>query len=120
MSLGDTSAWQLRPDREMPWESLREVKNAGSTIASSATAAVPLIPRQLPPPVSARLCPGEALVLMSDGVGDPLGGGTGEVGASLASAWRLPPDPLNFAAQVGFARRTFDDDRTVVAIWALA
>lgn len=117
MSLGDTSAWLLRPDRPEPWLPLQAVKNAGSTVASASTAAVPAVPRTLAPPVVTELCPDEVLVLMSDGVGDPLGGGTGEVGAFLADAWRSAPDPLTFAAQVGFRRRSYDDDRTVLAVW---
>jgi serine/threonine protein phosphatase PrpC len=117
MWLGDTSAWLLRPDEPAPWEPLQAVKNAGSTVASAATAAVPVVPEVLPPAVEITLRPGEALVLMSDGVGDPLGGGTGEVGAFLADAWRCAPDPLTFAAQVGFRRRSYDDDRTVLAVW---
>ena len=28
-----------------------------------------------------------------------------------------PPDPFTFAAQVGFARKSHMDDRTVVGIW---
>jgi len=119
MSLGDTSAWLLCPDRLAPWEALQDVKNAGSTVASSATAAVPAVPYQLAPAVATSLSPDQVLVLMSDGVGDPLGGGTGEVGAFLAEAWRTPPDPLTFAAQVGFRRRSYDDDRTVIAVWPL-
>ncbi|HEU5470197.1 MAG TPA: protein phosphatase 2C domain-containing protein [Actinophytocola sp.] len=117
MSLGDTSAWLLHSERETRWTPLQAVKNAGAAVASSATAAVPLIPRELPPPVAARLDQDGVLVLMTDGVGDALGGGTGEVGDHLARAWQRPPDPLNFAAQVGFARRSYDDDRTVVAVW---
>lgn len=117
MSLGDTSAWLLHPDREERWTPLQELKNAGRIIASSATTAIPLIPRELPPAVPAILDANGVLVLMSDGVGDPLGDGTGEVGDTLADAWRWPPDSLSFAAQVGFARRSFDDDRTVVGIW---
>jgi serine/threonine protein phosphatase PrpC len=119
MSLGDTSAWLLRPGRPEPWTPLQAVKNAGSTVASASTAAVPAVPRTLASPVVTELCPGEVLVLMSDGVGDPLGGGTGEVGAFLADAWRAAPDPLTFAAQVGFRRRSYDDDRTVLAVWPL-
>jgi hypothetical protein len=60
--------------------------------------------------------PGEVLVLMSDGVGDPLVDGAGEVGRVLSGAWRRPPRDVDFAAQVGFAKRTYDDDRTVVAV----
>jgi hypothetical protein len=29
-----------------------------------------------------------------------------------------PPDPYTFAAQVGFARKSHIDDRTVVGIWS--
>jgi hypothetical protein len=117
MSLGDTSAWLLRPDHPMPWTPLQEMKNASSAVASSSTAAVPAVPRTLAPPVVTELRAGDVLVLMSDGVGDPLGGGTGEVGEFLAEAWRTAPDPLTFAAQVGFRRRSYDDDRTVLAVW---
>lgn len=117
MSLGDTSAWVLRPDATPGWESLQDVKNQGSAVASSATMALPGLPAELAPPVATTLRAGEVLVLMSDGVGDPLGGGTGEVGEYLAEAWRRPPDPFSFIAQVGFHRRSYDDDRTVLAVW---
>lgn len=62
--------------------------------------------------------PGDALFLMTDGVADPLGTGNGEVGEALASWWASPPDRFSFAAQVDFARRSFDDDRTVIGVWA--
>lgn len=117
MALGDTSAWLLRPDSRPAWEPLHEVKNAGSVVASAATMALPGLPRRPVPPVATTLRAGEVLVLMSDGVGDPLGRGTGDVGEVLADAWRQPPDPFAFTAQVGFQRRSYDDDRTVVAIW---
>lgn len=58
-----------------------------------------------------------ALFLMTDGVADPLGAGHGEVGEALASWWTSPPDKFTFGAQVDFARRSFDDDRTVVGVW---
>ena len=67
--------------------------------------------------MQAELTAQQVLVLMSDGVGDPLGAGTGEVGQTLAESWRKPPYILTFAAQVEFARRSFDDDRTVIAVW---
>jgi hypothetical protein len=59
----------------------------------------------------------EALFVMTDGVGDPLGDAAGEVGQFLGEVWRAAPDVLTFAAQVGFARQTYDDDRTVVGVW---
>jgi hypothetical protein len=45
------------------------------------------------------------------------GAWSAEVRDTLASWWRSPPDVLTFAAQVGFARKSHIDDRTVVGIW---
>jgi hypothetical protein len=59
---------------------------------------------------------GGALFAMTDGVGNPLAW-SAEVRETLADWWSRPPDPLIFAGQVGFARRTHIDDRTVVGIW---
>lgn len=87
-----------------------------SAIASSATATLPLSADA----VEARLIDwreGEALVILSDGLAKPLGSGQGAVGRFLARAWAEPPDPLEFAIQVQFRRRTFDDDRTAVVLW---
>jgi hypothetical protein len=59
---------------------------------------------------------GGALFLMTDGVSNPLSWSSG-VRETLARWWARPPDPFSFAAQVGFARKTHTDDRTVVGIW---
>jgi hypothetical protein len=59
---------------------------------------------------------GGALFAMTDGVGNPLAW-SAEVRDTLAHWWARPPDPLVFAAQVGFARKSHIDDRTVVGIW---
>lgn len=59
---------------------------------------------------------GGALFAMTDGVGNPLMWSP-EVRATLANWWVRPPDPFTFAAQIGFAKKTHMDDRTVVGIW---
>jgi Protein phosphatase 2C len=59
---------------------------------------------------------GGALFLMTDGVANPLRW-SDEVRLTLAGWWGRPPAPFTFAAQVGFARKTHMDDRTVVGIW---
>jgi serine/threonine protein phosphatase PrpC len=115
LSIGDTSAWILRAG--CVWQPHQPVKNDGAEIASSATAALPILPGSVEPPVPDVLKDGDALVLMTDGIGDPLGDGKGTVGRFLAEKWARPPHPLEFAAQVDFARRSHDDDRTAVAIW---
>lgn len=60
---------------------------------------------------------GGALFLMTDGVANPLMWAP-DVQQALAQWWRRPPDPFTFAGQVGFAKRTHVDDRTVVGIWS--
>ena len=112
-AVGDSDIWIARGRK---WQPLFPVKNQGRLIASSAVDTVPGN-RKPPTVVKASLEPGDLFVLMSDGVGDPLGDGEGDVGEFLADAWRRPPAPLEFAAQVQFRRRTFTDDRTVVALW---
>jgi serine/threonine protein phosphatase PrpC len=114
-AIGDSSAWVLHGGTE--WWPLQPVKNAGAVIASSRTGALPLLGAELAPPVATELGPDDVLVLMTDGIADPLGDGRGEVGRFLAETWRCPPAPLAFAAQVDFGRKTHDDDRTAVAVW---
>ena len=57
-----------------------------------------------------------AIFVMSDGVGVPLEQSF-EVRETLAQWWREPPDAFTFGRQVGFARKSHMDDRTVVGIW---
>jgi hypothetical protein len=113
--LGDTSAWVLR---DRTWRSLTAVKNLGAEIASSSVAALPL--RTEFELFEEILLPGDAFFVMSDGVGDPLGNGEGEVADRFAKWWSAPPSIHEFGAQVDFARKTFDDDRTVVGVWLKA
>lgn len=116
LGFGDTSAWVLRGGTA--WEPLQAIKGAGEDLASSATPALPLLPPSPGAPADVTVAAGDALFLMTDGVGDPLGDGRGEVGRFLADCWGgAPPPPLQFAAQVDFARKSYDDDRTVVGIW---
>jgi hypothetical protein len=62
---------------------------------------------------------GEVLVIGTDGLGDPLGGGEGGVGNLLREVLTGSGTPslIEFAHAVDFSRETFDDDRTLVAIW---
>ncbi|CCH32234.1 protein phosphatase 2C domain-containing protein [Actinosynnema sp. NPDC047251] len=118
LSIGDTSAWVLRGGKR--WEPQAAVKNDGADLHSGSVHALPVPPADLVP-VRTTVAPGEALIVVTDGVGDPLGHGTGAVGAFLADAWAMPPaSGLDFAAQTGFARKSFDDDRTAVGFWPVA
>jgi hypothetical protein len=59
---------------------------------------------------------GGALFLFTDGVANPIKW-SDQVQEALAEWWTAPVDPLVFASQVGFARKTHMDDRTAVGIW---
>ncbi|MCD2193610.1 protein phosphatase 2C domain-containing protein [Actinomycetospora endophytica] len=113
IGLGDTSAWTLD---DSGWSCHYGAKTH-QLYASSATAALPILPPEPPRPARTQLGRGQVLALVTDGIGDPLGDGTGEVGAFLAARWQAPPTPLEFAAQVDFARRSYDDDRTAIVLW---
>jgi Protein phosphatase 2C len=111
--VGDSPLWHLRTDGA--WEPVTDVPaEGGQGFHSSAVE---------PMPTSDGACSwcsfriyGGALFAMSDGVGNPLAW-SAEVRDTLASWWESPPDLLTFAAQVGFARKSHIDDRTVVGIW---
>jgi serine/threonine protein phosphatase PrpC len=67
---------------------------------------------------SCTLEPGTALLLCTDGLALPLAAGTGEVGETLARELVRPPDIVDFARLLDFSRSTYDDDRSLVAVWA--
>jgi serine/threonine protein phosphatase PrpC len=60
---------------------------------------------------------GSVLLLCTDGFALPLAGGTGEVGRAFARELATPPEIADFARLLDFSRATYDDDRTLVAIW---
>jgi Protein phosphatase 2C len=57
-----------------------------------------------------------ALFIMTDGVGLPLATSV-QVRDTLAQWWSTPPTIFQFGQQVGFARKSHMDDRTVVGLW---
>lgn len=112
VAAGDSSALILSRGH---WHPITAVKNAGNDLASNAVLALPRDVQVAP--VAGFLRPGEALLVITDGIGEPMGGGTGEVGQFLAERWSRPPDLFAFAAHAAFYRRGFTDDRTAVAVW---
>jgi hypothetical protein len=112
--VGDSPLWHLGDDRV--WRSVTAAaeRDGGQGFHSSGVRPMPTADG------SCSWCgfriPGGALFAMTDGVGNPLAW-SAEVRETLARWWARPPDPLTFAAQVGFARKSHIDDRTVVGIW---
>jgi serine/threonine protein phosphatase PrpC len=92
---------------------------SGDEVHSPVTAALPSPAPEIQA-VSVVLSPGEAVVLVSDGVGDPLRDGPTTVAPGLAEALSAPPHPLVLAAQADFSRQGCQDDRTIVGVWLVA
>lgn len=113
MLAGDSSIWTMS---NRGWQSLTPIKNAEAEIASNVVRGLPYVGESMA--FAGVLAAEEALFLMTDGLGDPLGSGQGEVGIYLGEQWRRPPGPYEFASTLDFFRKTFDDDRTAVGIWA--
>ncbi|AGL18928.1 hypothetical protein L083_5418 [Actinoplanes sp. N902-109] len=113
VQVGDSSAWRLRGD---DYYCLLDAKyNPDAAVFSSAVSALPRVPRVQPS--VGPLSPRDVLLVGTDGFGDPLGSGRGAVGAHFARSLAEVPAVLKFAHDLDFSRETFDDDRTLLAIW---
>lgn len=114
-TVGDTSAWVLQ--KEGNWNPVTPVKGAHTDVFSSSVSAIPSSSAGKFDEREFAMRKGDAFFLMSDGIGDPLGDGSGLVGEALAEKLRTAPDIYDFARICDFARRTHNDDRTLLGIW---
>ena len=114
--IGDSGAWLL--DRATgSYHALFGSKTGSATdLVSNAVVPLPHVPEPVEAVVE-HLTAGEVLLVGTDGFGDPLGDGDGLVGALFARHLAAPPTPLRLAHVLDFSRETFDDDRTLVAVW---
>lgn len=112
--VGDSSAWVLDPARPR-FHPVFNGKTDGDVVATSV-AALPMVPRTLEQWFG-KLTPGQVLLVGTDGFGDPLGDGDGQVGTLFAENLIAPPSPLWLGHLLDFSRETFDDDRTLLALW---
>jgi hypothetical protein len=117
VGVGDSVAWLLLSSGRFV-ELLGAKAVTADGMSSSAVAGLPRVPADVVP-VVVEVTPGEVLVIGTDGIGDPLGGGEGGVGNLLREVLTGPgvPSLVEFAHAVDFSRETFDDDRTLVAVW---
>lgn len=113
---GDSGAYTLTEGR---FTAVAGGKDPGGAAGVADGAVHPLPGPSSPVVVRSALSADEVLLLTSDGVGDPIGDGGGEVGAELARRWQRPPTAVQLFADVNFLRRSYDDDRTVVGVWVL-
>jgi hypothetical protein len=116
ISVGDSGAWLLSSGQFV--EILGGKTVPASEIAASAVVGLPRVPTDVTPMV-VDVADNDVLLIGTDGIGDPLGTGQGGVGNLLRDVFTQPrlPSLIEFAHAVDFSRETFDDDRTLVAIW---
>ncbi|MFD8222495.1 protein phosphatase 2C domain-containing protein [Streptomyces sp. NPDC059697] len=116
-SIGDSGAWVLDSSSGQ-YQPLFGAKTASDALVAS-NEAMTLLPN-VPDPLkhtSTRLTSHHALLIGTAGFADPLGDGHGQVGALFAKYLAAPPPPVWFGHLLDFSRETFDDDRTLLAIW---
>ncbi len=118
VGVGDSGAWVVRDGSFEKLEGGKEESESG--LSSSAVIGLPRVPTEVVAR-SGHVASGELLLLGTDGFGDPVGRGDGEVGALFRSIlYRRVPSLIEFAHALDFSRETFGDDRTLVAVWPLA
>lgn len=115
VQVGDSSAWMLNT-RARRFRCLAPTKyRRGEDVVSNAVVALPRVP-----PVDVKSGPitlDEVLLVGTDGFGDPLGDGENAVGNHFAAALADVPPALKFANDLDFSLETWDDDRTLFALW---
>jgi hypothetical protein len=114
---GDSSAWLLSAGAFV--EILGGKTPPGPGIASSSVVGLPRVPTEVTP-VMVEIVGEDVLLIGTDGIGDPLGDGHGGVGnlfREVLTGALAPPTLVEFVHAVDFSRETYDDDRTLVAVW---
>jgi hypothetical protein len=114
IQIGDSSAWVLRHGRYLPV--LDQKHDPQAEVISSGVSPLPRVPAYVAP-IEFRLAPDAVLLIGTDGFGDPLGDGDGKVGQLFTAHLSTPPSGRALAHLLDFSRETFDDDRTLVAVW---
>jgi hypothetical protein len=112
--VGDSTAWRLRAGVWTPL--FAPLSMPSDELLPDGVFALPRLPGEIAP-VTTDLGPGDVLVLGTDGFAEPLGDGSGEVGARFAAELATPPPLPELAALLDFTAGTHDDDRAVVALW---
>jgi serine/threonine protein phosphatase PrpC len=113
ITVGDSGVWLLSDAR---FHAVAGGKDDSSGITSNDVAPLPYVPDVIEP-IEILVKPGEVLLLGTDGFGEPLGSGDGDLGLLFKAVLETIPSTVNFANALDFTRKYFVDDRTLVAIW---
>jgi Protein phosphatase 2C len=111
---GDGSCFLMQPSRG--WLPISLGKVGGKEILSNAVVGLPSDPGS-PRLHFGNLIRGQNIVAMTDGYGDSLGDGSGELGAYFLTAWGRPAGAVEMLAKSAVVRMGLDDDHTAIVIW---
>ncbi|SCF46709.1 Protein phosphatase 2C [Micromonospora matsumotoense] len=115
--VGDSTAWRLR---DGTWEPLfAALTDPQDELLPDGVAALPRVPAEVEP-VEVAIVEGNVLVLATDGFAEPLGHGTGDLGRLFGDGLATPPAMTRLAWMLDFAGGSWDDDRTVLAVWPVS
>ncbi|MEV7211499.1 protein phosphatase 2C domain-containing protein [Kitasatospora cineracea] len=114
--IGDSGAWLLDRSGGGYHPLFGGRAAADAPLVDNEVSPLPLVPDR-PETAVGRLTEPWTLLVGTDGFGDPLGAGDGRVGELFARQLATPPPPLWLGQVLDFTRETFDDDRTLLAVW---
>ncbi|MGW5224405.1 protein phosphatase 2C domain-containing protein [Nocardia niigatensis] len=114
--IGDSGAWILDRENGCYHPLFGSGADERSAVVSTAVTPLPYRPERLDR-VEVQLSPAHVLLVGTDGFGLPLGDGDGRIGSLFARELAMPPAPTWLAHVLDFSRATFDDDRTLLAVW---
>ncbi|MEU5157831.1 protein phosphatase 2C domain-containing protein, partial [Glycomyces sp. NPDC021274] len=114
--IGDSGGWVLDSSTGRYQPLFGSKTGTDAVVVSNEVTPLPHVPDPLEQ-ASIRLAADQVLLIGTDGFADPLGDGDGQVGALFTRHLTTPPPPLWLAHLLDFSRETFDDDRTLLAIW---
>ncbi|MFI1917254.1 protein phosphatase 2C domain-containing protein [Nocardia sp. NPDC020380] len=112
--IGDSGAWVLDRANGRYYDLFGAADQAD--VVSTSVTPLPYQPEHMER-VGLQLRPSQVLLAGTDGFGLPLGDGDGRIGELFARELGSPPPPAWLAHVLDFSRATFDDDRTLLAIW---
>ena len=113
-SVGDSPAFLLSKRRYRPLVGEHELSDG---LIGGAVQALPRAVRAVRS-THCELDGTTVLLLATDGFSLPLAGGEGDVGAVFARELARPPEIVDFARLLDFSRNTYDDDRSLIAVWS--
>ena len=114
--VGDSGAWLLDRVGGVYRPLFSSKTGSDALLVTNEVSPLPRIPDRFET-ATGRLEAPWTLLVGTDGFGDPLGEGDGQVGALFAQHLAAPPPPLWLGHVLDFTRETFDDDRTLLALW---